>query len=169
MNRNFFSITVAILATISLTACSGGTNNDTQGGSKVTKTTKKKPKISYYKKGETVKVGKVEYTLKSAVITTKRNQFEDSNPKNVIKITYHVKNDGKKDLPVGSDVDAYGPDNTKLKSYPVEDTTLDAIAPGKEADVVEGFAAKKLGTFEFQFRPFGDFDSKSAKFQVNIK
>lgn len=91
------------------------------------------------------------------------------NPKNVIKITYHVKYDGKEGLPIGSDVVAYGPDNTKLKSYPVDDTTLDSIAPGKEANVVEGFGSKKLGTFEFQFKPIGDFDSKSAKFKVNIK
>lgn len=87
----------------------------------------------------------------------------------MIKITYHVKYDGKEGLPIGSDVVAYGPDNTKLKSYPVDDTTLDSIAPGKEANVAEGFGSKKLGTFEFQFKPIGDFDSKSAKFKVNIK
>lgn len=170
MNKKIIKIALCSLAVVSLSACSES-NNSSQGGSKVTSSSKKaeKPKIKYYKKGETVKVGKVEYTIKSAVVTSERNEFENSKPKNVIKVTYHVKNDGKKDLSIGGDIDAYGPDNTKLKSYPVSDTTLDAIAPGKEADVIEGFGSKKLGNFEFQLRPFGDFESKSAKFKVNIK
>lgn len=52
--------TAVVLATATLTACSRP-NNDTQGGTKVTKSSKKvnKPKINYYKIGDTVKVGKV--------------------------------------------------------------------------------------------------------------
>ncbi|MEB3364954.1 hypothetical protein SDC49_20170 [Lactobacillus sp. R2/2] len=38
----------------------------------------------------------MEYTLKSAAKTSERNEFEDSKPKHVIKIVYHVKNDSKK-------------------------------------------------------------------------
>lgn len=170
MNKKLLIMATTILAAVSLTACSSS-NNDTQGGTKVTKSSKKKaqPKIKFYKKGDTVKVGKMEYTLKSAAKTSERNEFEDSKPKHVIKIVYHVKNDSKKDLPIGGDVDAYGPDNSKLKDYPVNDTTLDSIAPGKEADVITGFGTKKLGSFELHFKPLTDFDSKSAKFKVNIK
>lgn len=169
MSKKLLVVATTVLAAISLTACSS--NNDTQGGTKVTKSAKKKaqPKIKFYKKGDTVKVGKVEYTLKSAVKTSERNEFEDSKPKNVIKVVYHVKNDTKKDLSIGGDVDAYGPDNSKLKSYPVNDTTLDSIAPGKEADVITGFGAKKLGTFELHFKPLADFESQSAKFKVTVR
>ena len=52
----------------------------------------------YYKVGDTVKVGKVEYTLKSVTTTSYRNEFADEKPKNVIKVIYHVKNDSKKDV-----------------------------------------------------------------------
>ena len=121
-----------------------------------------------FKVGDTVKVGKVEYTLKSVTTTSYRNEFADEKPKNVIKVVYHVKNDGKKDLPIGTDLDAYGPDNSKLKDYPIEDSTFDSVAPGKEADVTTGFGTKKLGSFELQFAPLVSTE-KAAKFKVTVK
>ena len=156
------------LISIGLTACSSE-NNDTQGGTKVTKSSHStKPKIKYYKIGDTVKVGKVEYTLKSVTTTSYRNEFADEKPRNVIKVVYHVKNDGKKDLAIGTDLDAYGPDNSKLKDYPIEDSTFDSIAPGKEADVTTGFGTKELGKFELQFAPLISTE-KAAKFKVTVK
>ena len=149
------------------TACS--TDNTGNGGTKVEKSSSsKKSEVKYYKLGETVKVGDVEYTLKSVEKTDERNEFEDSKPANVIKVVYHVKNDGKEDLPIGTDLDAYGPENNKLKSYPISNTTVDSIAPGKESDVTTGFGTGKLGDFELQFRPLASFD-KSAKFKVNVQ
>lgn len=149
------------------TACS--TDNTGNGGTKVEKSSSsKKSEVKYYKLGETVKVGDVEYTLKSVEKTDERNEFEDSKPANVIKVAYHVKNDGKEDLPIGTDLDAYGPENNKLKSYPISNTTVDSIAPGKESDVTTGFGTDKLGDFELQFRPLASFD-KSAKFKVNVQ
>ena len=149
------------------TACS--TDNTGNGGTKVEKSSSsKKSEVKYYKLGETVKVGDVEYTLKSVEKTDERNVFEDSKPANVIKVVYHVKNDGKEDLPIGTDLDAYGPENNKLKSYPISNTTVDSIAPGKESDVTTGFGTDKLGDFELQFRPLASFD-KSAKFKVNVQ
>lgn len=148
------------------TGCSA--DNTGNGGTKVEKSSKKKSEIKYYKLGETVKVGDVEYTLKSVEKTDERNEFEDSKPANVIKVVYHVKNDGKEDLPIGADLDAYGPDNNKLKSYPVSDTTVDSIAPGKEADVTTGFGTDKMGDFELQFKPLVSIE-KSAKYKVNVQ
>ena len=161
-------IGAVFLAGIGLSACSNS-NNDTQGGTKVTKSShSSKPKIKYYKVGDTVKVGKVEYTLKSVTTTSYRNEFADEKPKNVIKVVYHVKNDGKQDLPIGTDLDAYGPDNNKLKTYPISNTTVDSIAPGKESDVTTGFGTDKMGDFELQFKPLVSLD-KSAKFKVNVQ
>lgn len=166
--KKFALIGAVFFAGIGLSACSNS-NNDTQGGTKVTKSSHStKPKIKYYKVGDTVKVGKVEYTLKSVTTTSYRNEFADEKPKNIIKVIYHVKNDSKKDLPIGTDLDAYGPDNSKLKDYPVDDSTLDAIAPGKEADVTTGFGTKKLGNFELQFAPLVSTE-KAAKFKVVVK
>ncbi|WP_347283634.1 DUF4352 domain-containing protein [Lactobacillus taiwanensis] len=148
------------------TGCSA--DNTGNGGTKVEKSSKKKSEIKDYKLGETVKVGDVEYTLKSVEKTDERNEFEDSKPANVIKVVYHVKNDGKQDLPIGTDLDAYGPDNNKLKTYPISNTTVDSIAPGKESDVTTGFGTDKMGDFELQFKPLVSLD-KSAKFKVNVQ
>lgn len=130
--------------------------------------TAKKATPKYYKVGDTVKVGKVTYTLKSVELTDERNEFEDSQPKYVVKVIYHVKNNSDKDIPIGTDMTAYGPNNNKLKGYPVSDITLDSVAAGKEADVTDGFGTDKLGTFELQFAPTISTE-KPAKFKVKVK
>lgn len=155
-------------STIALFATACSTDNTGNGGTKVEKSSKKKSEVKYYKLGETVKVGNVEYTLKSVEKTDERNEFEDSKPANVIKVVYHIKNDGKEDLPIGADLDAYGPDNNKLKTYPISNTTVDSIAPGKESDVTTGFGTDKMGDFELQFKPLISIE-KSAKYKVNVQ
>lgn len=157
------TIGTAIMISLSLVAC-GSKNNSNSSNH----TTSSKVSPKYHKLGDTVKVGKVTYTLKSVEITNERNEFEDSQPKYVIKVVYHVKNNSDKELPIGADLDAYGPDNTKLKSYPVNNTTLDSIAAGKEADVTTGFGTDKLGTFELQFSPLISTE-KPVKFRVKVK
>ena len=167
MRKRIITILGAASA-IALFATGCSADNTGNGGTKVEKSSKKKSEIKYYKLGETVKVGDVEYTLKSVEKTDERNEFEDSKPANVIKVVYHVKNDGKQDLPIGADLDAYGPDNNKLKTYPISNTTVDSIAPGKESDVTTGFGTDKMGDFELQFKPLISIE-KSAKYKVNVQ
>ena len=167
MRKRIITILGAASA-IALFATGCSADNTGNGGTKVEKSSKKKSEIKYYKLGETVKVGDVEYTLKSVEKTDERNEFEDSKPANIIKVVYHVKNDGKQDLPIGADLDAYGPDNNKLKTYPISNTTVDSIAPGKESDVTTGFGTDKMGDFELQFKPLVSLD-KSAKFKVSVQ
>lgn len=162
MNK-VITIGATIMMSLSLAAC--GSRNNSNSNNHTT-STKVSPK--YHKLGDTVKVGKVTYTLKSLEVTNERNEFEDNQPKYVIKVIYHVKNNSDKELPIGADLDAYGPDNNKLKSYPVNDTTLDSIAAGKEADVTTGFGSDKLGTFELQFSPLVSTE-KPVKFRVKVK
>lgn len=47
-------------------------------------------------------------------------------------------------------------------------TTVDAIALGKEADVTTGFGTDNLGTFELQFSPLVSAE-KPVKFRVKVK
>ena len=162
MNRAF-TIGATLLISLSLAAC--GSKNNSNSNNRTT-STKVSPK--YHKLGDTVKVGKVTYTLKSVEVTNERNEFEDNQPKYVIKVIYHVKNNSDKELPIGADLNAYGPNNNKLKSYPVNDTTLDSIAAGKEADVTTGFGSDKLGAFELQFSPLVSTE-KPVKFRVKVK
>lgn len=160
---------LAIIVLFAIGGAIGGSKSN--GGKKVSEaktSSKSETKTNFYKIGDSVKVGKVTYTLTSVEKTDERNEFEESKPANVIKVVYHVKNDADKDLPIGTDLEVYGPDNTKLKSYPISNSTLDAVAPGKEADVTSGFGTDKLGNIELQFAPLVSME-KAAKFKVNVE
>lgn len=123
---------------------------------------------TYHKVGESAKVDGVTYTLKSVEVTDDRNSLESTQPKYVIKVVYHVKNDTDDELSIGGDLDMYDPDDNKLDTYPISGTTSDTVAVGKEADVITGFSADKLGTFELQFCPSSD-DAEPVKFTADVQ
>lgn len=153
----------AVLLALSLSAC--GTTSSKSTATNHSNSTKKH--AGFHKVGDTVKAGQISYTLNSVEITDERNEFADDNPQHVIKVTYHVKNNSNQALPIGTDLAVYGPDNTKLKSYPINGTTLDSVAAGKEADVVTGFGIDKLGEVELHFAPLVS-TQQPAKFKVNV-
>ena len=171
--KGCFWIIAVVAVAIIIGAVAGGSGGSDNGGTKVEKTTAKTKKSStktpkFYKVGDTVKVGDVVYTLKSVEKTDERNEMNDKQFKNVLKVVYHVKNDGSDELPIGADLDVYGPDNNKLDTYPINGTTINSVAAGKEADVTTGFGADKLGDFELQFKPLVSVN-KAAKFKVNVQ
>lgn len=123
---------------------------------------------TYHKVGESAKVDGVTYTLKSVELTDERNEFEDKQPKYVVKVIYHIKNETGDEITIGNDSDVYDPDNTKLEEYAIDGTGLDSLADGKEADVTVGYSADKLGTFELQFCPSSD-DAEPVKFTAEVQ
>lgn len=123
---------------------------------------------TYHKVGESAKVDGVTYTLKSVELTDERNEFEDKQPKYVVKVIYHVKNETGDEITIGNDSDVYDPDNNKLEEYAIDGTGLDSLADGKEADVTVGYSADKLGTFELQFCPSSD-DAEPVKFTADVQ
>lgn len=123
---------------------------------------------TYHKVGESAKVDGVTYTLKSVELTDERNEFEDKQPKYVVKVIYHIKNETGDEITIGNDSDVYDPDDTKLEEYAIDGTGLDSLADGKEEDVTVGYSADKLGTFELQFCPSGD-DADPAKFTADVQ
>lgn len=172
--KGCFWIVAVVAVAIIIGAVAGGSGGGSDnGGTKVEKTTAKAKKSStktpkFYKVGDTVKVGDVVYTLKSVEKTDERNEMNDKQFKNVLKVVYHVKNEGSDELPIGADLDVYGPDNNKLDTYPINGTTINSVAAGKEADVTTGFGTDDLGDFELQFKPLVSVN-KAAKFKVNIQ
>lgn len=171
--KGCFWIVAVVAVAIIIGAVAGGGGGSDNGGTKVEKTTAKAKKSStkkpdFYKVGDTVKVGDVVYTLKSVEKTNERNEMNDKQFKNVLKVVYHVKNEGSDELPIGADLDVYGPDNNKLDTYPINGTTINSVAAGKEADVTTGFGTDKLGDFELQFKPLVSVN-KAAKFKVNVQ
>jgi len=164
--RVWFWILVVLVVIVASSALGGNKDN---GGKKLSSTntsSKKESASKLYKLGDTVKVGDVTYTLKSVEKTEERNEYEEEKPANVIKVVYHVKNNGKEDLPVGTDLNVYGPDNNKLKTYALENT-MDAVAAGKEMDVTAACGSDKMGKFELQFVPLVSI-KQAAKYQVEV-
>lgn len=123
---------------------------------------------TYHKVGESAKVDGVTYTLKSVELTDERNEFEDKQPKYVVKVIYHIKNETGDEITIGNDSDVYDPDDTKLEEYAIDGTGLDSLADGKEEDVTVGYSADKLGTFELQFCPIDD-DADPVKFTADVQ
>ncbi|EOH93140.1 DUF4352 domain-containing protein [Enterococcus pallens] len=147
------------------------TSNNNNGGTKVSSSTStsksnESADTQFYNLGETVKVGDAEYTLHSATLTDERNQFADTEPAQVVMITYTVKNNGDTDLPVGVDVEVYGSDNKKAETYPNENT-MGSVAPGKEMDCTAHFTLNQPGEIEVHFSPLISFE-KAAKFKVTV-
>lgn len=168
----FWIIIILVIAGIGGSLSGGKDKKSTNGGEKVSKdkteqTSKSDTKSNdFYKVGDTVKVGDVEYTLTSVELSEERNQFADTDPANVVKISYTVKNNGDSDLPVGADVEVYGPDDKKSESYP-NDNTLGSVAPGKQMDCVQHFGINSNGEIEIHFAPLISFEN-AAKFKASV-
>lgn len=168
----FWVLTVIVLVGVG-SQLGGDKNEASNGGTKVETTAKSSSKAKdekkekLYKVGDTVKVGDATYTLKSVALTDERNEFDDSNPANVVKIEYTVQNNGKEDIPVGMDVEVYDAEDTKMETYP-NDNTMGAVAPGKNMNVVAHYGLEKTGDIEIYFAPLISFED-AAIFEANVQ
>lgn len=164
---------LAVIIVLAIGGSLGGESNDKKasdnGGKKVestAKSSKQKETASFYNVGDTVKVGDATYTLNSVELTDERNQFEEKEPAQVVKITYTVKNDGTEDIPVGADVEVYGSDDKKAETY-ANENTMGSVASGKQMDVTAHFALNQPGEIEIHFAPLISFE-KAAKFKATV-
>lgn len=171
--RVWFWVLIVIIVAIIGSSLGGSDDKSANdnGGKKVETTAKSSDKkaddsTKFYKVGDTVKVGDVNYTLNSVELTDERNEFEENKPAQVVKITYTVKNDSENDIPVGADVEVYGSDDKKAESY-ANDNTMGSVASGKQMDVTAHFALNQTGEIEIQFSPLVSFE-KAAKFKATV-
>ena len=169
----FWILVVIVLAGIG-GALGGDDSKASNGGTKVENTakdvaesseaveesTEETQSIDFYQVGDTVQVGDAEYTLTSVELTDERNQFDDTNPAQVVKVSYTIKNNGDSDLPVGMDVEVYGSDDKKSESYP-NDNTMGSVAPGKQMDCVAHFGLNQTGEIEIHFVPLMSFENSA--------
>lgn len=174
--KKWWFIAIIVIIVIGFIGSLGGNKSTKKdnGGEKVSQS-KEKPKENksnkkekeFYNLGDSVDVGGVIYTLNSVELTDERNEFDDKKPENVIKVSYTMENKNDKDVPVGMDVSAYGPDSKKLDSYP-NDNTMGSVATGKKIDVTQHFGLNDLGEVELQFAPLVSVKD-TADFKVDVK
>lgn len=132
---------------------------------KTEKTETKKDDNKTLKIGEEVTKKDVKFTPTKAYYTDERNEFADMKADKVLVIEMDITNNGKEDIPVGTDVTAYA-DGKKLETYPVNDTLMDGLSPGRSISGKQGFAIvgepKKI---ELEFEPF--LSGQKAIYEVN--
>ncbi|EKU50095.1 DUF4352 domain-containing protein [Staphylococcus massiliensis] len=119
------------------------------------------------KVGETTEVDDIEFTLDGATYTDERNEFAEVEADKVLKVDMTIKNGSDEEIPVGSDVKVYA-DGKQVKTYPINDSLIDSLSPGRSISGSEGFAIngnpKKI---ELEFQPLMSFSNKRYVYEVN--
>lgn len=129
----------------------------------------KKENKSTYSIGDTITFDKyAEYTITNVEWTDERNEFDNSNPDKVLKVTYNVKNLSDKDMPIGIDINLYVGGN-KMESY-ANEHTMGSITPGRSMEgAVVHFGVKGEGNLELEIKPFSAFGEKPAIVPIDVK
>ncbi len=117
--------------------------------------------------GEEVTKKDVKFKPTKAYFTDERNEFADTKADKVLVIDMDITNNGKEDIPVGTDVTAYA-DGKKLETYPVDGNLFESLSPGRSISGKQGFAVvgnpKK---FELEFEPF--LSGEKAIYEIELK
>ena len=111
--KKWFGLGVTLLSASILVACgnSSSKSDDTSKEAKAekkTSTEKSSEKKSTYAIGDKIVFDKqAEYTITNVEWSDERNDFDETNPDKVLKVTYNVKNLSDSDLAVGVDIDLF--------------------------------------------------------------
>ena len=168
MKKKFTLFTVAALSLFALGACSSG-NEPTKGESDSTtvETTTVADKTTFAVGDKIVFEGSAEYTITAAEWTDERNEYADSQPEKVLKVTYNVTNLSDEDTSIGMDMNLYV-GGKKMESYP-NSNTMDGLSAGRTYEgAVQHFAVNGSGDIELEVQPILDFTAKPAIVQLTL-
>lgn len=132
-------------------------------------------KESSQDKGKTYKVGDVitfkdeaEITITGAEWSDERNEFADTNPEKVLKVTYNVNNLSDDDYVLGDDLELYV-NGKKMDTYP-NGGTLDSISKGRSFEgAVQYFGVNGSGDIEVEVEPSFSFTAEPAVVKLDIQ
>lgn len=163
------------LLSISLLVACGNSQKNSEKASQEVQTEKsstseaKNENKSTYSIGDTITFDNyAEYTITNVEWTDERNEFDNTNPDKVLKVTYNVKNLSDKDMPIGIDINLFVGGN-KMESY-ANDHTMGSITPGRSMEgAVEHFGVKGEGDLELEIKPFAAFGEKPEIISIDVK
>ncbi len=116
--------------------------------------------------GDTQTVEEYEITINEISFTDERNQFEENDPENVIRIDYTVKNNSDEDVSYsGSDFKVYV-DGKETSVYP-NDNSMGALSPGRSLDGVAYHTVEGDGEIEIEWSPLSYFGKERALFKID--
>ncbi len=168
--KKFAALLSTVFLVLALAACGGGSesssSNEKSSGEKEKQKTEKKEEKKTYGIGDTVEIDGVKFTLKNVSLTDERNEFAETNPKQVVKIEYEIENNAKEEIPIGGDLQVYDGTGNQVELYPL-DNTMGSLQPGKKMQCVEHYGIEK-GPIEIYFQPM--FSLKDpAIFKADVK
>ncbi|WIW73992.1 DUF4352 domain-containing protein [Aerococcus tenax] len=148
----------------------GGNDKSSQSSSDATSQSAEKSKDKKEEKkdkklsvGETAEIDGIKFTVNSVEFTDQRNQFAETNPERVIKISYTLENGQNKDYAFGADTQLYV-DGKKAKTYPLGGTDGDvgfgSVSAGRTVDstVYYGVDGKDI---ELEWQPLFSVGNKA--------
>lgn len=171
MKRKILARAVLLLSAAILTAC---TANSSSGKTSATTSNQSSASSSEakanYKVGDTITFeNQASYMITSAEWTDERNQFDDTNPERVLKVTYNITNLGDDDITVGMSELSLYVGGSKMETYP-NTNTIESISAGRNLEgAIQHFAVNGNGAMELEVLPFADFDSKAAVIKLDIQ
>lgn len=157
-----------IILCIVFTACTGAFVNEVDKAVNEKGDLKKDKSTKIKQVGETTEIDGVSFTLDNASFTDERNEFADVQADRVLKVDMTVKNNSDHDIPVGGDVKVYA-DGKQVKNYPINDTLIDSLSPGRSISGSEGFAINgNPNKIELEFQPLTTFSNKRYIYEINV-
>lgn len=148
-------------------AKSADTSKTTSSSSTTTSNSVDKGKV--YKVGDVITFkNEAEITITGADWSDERNEFADTTPEKVLKVTYNVNNLSDDDYVLGDDLELYV-NGQKMDTYP-NGGTLDSISKGRSYEgAVQYFGVNGSGDIEVEVEPSFSFTSEPAVVKLDIQ
>lgn len=168
MSKKIMLLSVSALAVLALTACSVKESHLSGNTSTSEAKTEQSATKKTYAVGDKITFdGKAEYTVTAVEWTDERNQFDETHPEKVVKVTYNVTNLSDADMTVMGDIDLYV-GGKKMETYP-NGVTMDSLSPGRSYEgAVIYFGVNGSGAKELEIKPLLSLNTKAAVVSVDL-
>ena len=168
MSKKLVKLGISTLALVALTACSAKESHlSGKTSTSEAKTEQSSTKKTYALGDKITFDGKAEYTITAVEWTDERNQFDETNPEKVMKVTYNVTNLSDADLTVIGDIDLYV-GGKKMETYP-NGSTMDSLSPGRSYEgAVTYFGVNGSGEKELEIKPLLSLNTKAAVVSIDL-
>lgn len=160
MLKRFSFLFALILLVVGLVACDE-VDSATDGDSD-----KEEENEEKYGIGDTAEMDDVKFTLQDVSLTDERNEFEEEEPTEVVKIEFELENNSDEEVPVGADLQVYDGTGNQVESY-ANDNTMGSVKPGKKIQGVAHYGIEE-GPIEIYFQPMMSL-SDEAIFEADVE
>lgn len=114
--------------------------------------------------GDSYTIDDITLTITDVSFTDERNQFEEDEPENVIRIDYELENNSDSDYAYGMDFDVYA-DGRKMDTY-ANTIDIGSVSAGRTVDGTTHFGVEG-DDIEIEWSPLLSFTDEVAIWSVN--